>query len=205
MVYQHVISTAKNTVSRITVKPLLSRKTWLLDSYATIMNQHKMVLFAHYNNLLQAEDSLMRNNISKIGGKIIYLRTGLFKIWCQNSLKSDICAPIKENDKIHRSHPLLPLLAGPTAMVAFPMAEPKKLGQAIRQLKKGNSSLILLGGLVESQVMNVDQLAEFSKLHDKSQLQEQLVNLLERNSRDLLNVLTHESTHLVNVLQNIER
>lgn len=194
---------AATTTLRHTLKPLLSRKTWLLDSYTATMQQNDMFLFAHYNNLLQEEDKSLRDTFRKLDGKIVYLKTHLFKIWCRNqSHGGDICQPkINQGQTTEEvDHPLMPLLIGPTAMVTFPAADPATLSKALRQFKKVNNRLILLGGLVESQVMNVGQLTTYSKLPGKPPLQAQLVSLLQRNSTDLVNLLTHHSSHLVHIL-----
>lgn len=162
---------------RDTVKPIASRKTFLIDSYKQLMGSNPVILFVHYNNLMKNEDHHYRSQIKKAGGTLTVLRNNLFKVYLKNSASPDPCAPIKRREQ-NLSHPLLPLFKGPTAAICFPETDPQSVGKVLKLLAKAQDRLFVIGAKVETDIFDISQLSQFKDLPNKEGLQSQLLGLL---------------------------
>ncbi|SCU85305.1 LADA_0D06766g1_1 [Lachancea dasiensis] len=165
------------TQARVTVKPVQSRKTFLIDFYKDMMEKNPVVLFAHHNNLLKQENAHFRGQIQQLGGKMVVLRNQLFQVYLRNSHLPDPCAPSGRH-KQNRKHPLLPLFKGPTAAITFSETEPDKMAKLLKMLEKSSDKMFVVGAKVDGQVLEMPQVHEFKKLPSKSALQGQLLGLL---------------------------
>lgn len=175
----YAVASAKTgtDAGRVTVKPVESRKTFLIDSYKHLMEANPVVLFVHYNNLLKNEDQHYRSLVKQNGGRLTMLRNGLFGAYLKNSHAEDPCAPIRRKDQ-NRNHPLLPLFKGPTAAISFPETNPSSVAKILKLLEKAQDRLFVVGAKVETEVYDVASLNQFKTLPSKPELQAQLVGLL---------------------------
>lgn len=162
---------------RETIKPVDSRKTFLIDSYKQLMGSNPVVLFVHYNNLTKNEDHHYRSQIKKAGGSLTMLRNNLFSVYLRNSAFADPCAPVKRRDQ-NLSHPLLPLFKGPTSAISFQETNPQSVARVLKILEKLQDRLFVVGAKVEADVYDINQLSQFKNLPDKPGLQSQLLGLL---------------------------
>lgn len=162
---------------RGTLKPLDSRKTFLVDSYKHLMEANPVVVFLHYNNLLKHEDHHYRAQIKQLGGKLTVLRNNLFKVYLKNAHLSDPCVPIKSKDQ-NRTHPLLPLFKGPTAAITFQDTNPKDVANVLKLLERAQDKLFVVGAKVETESYDLAQLHQYKALPGKPALQGQLLGLL---------------------------
>ncbi|CEP62019.1 mitochondrial 54S ribosomal protein uL10m LALA0_S04e05908g [Lachancea lanzarotensis] len=165
------------TAARVTVKPLQSRKTLLIDTYKDLMDKNPVVLFAHYNNLLKQENSFFRAQIQALGGKMTVLRNQLFQVYLRNSHLADPCAPSAKTEQ-NRTHPLLPLFKGPTAAISFSETDPSQILKFLKLLEKSSDKMFVVGARIEDQVMDITKLQQFKTLPSKSALQSQLLGVL---------------------------
>ncbi|SCU93774.1 LAFA_0F18140g1_1 [Lachancea sp. 'fantastica'] len=165
------------TSARVTVKPLHSRKTLLIDTYKEMMDKSPVVLFAHYNNLLKQENAFFRAQIQALGGNMTVLRNQLFQVYLRNSHLADPCAPSTKAEQ-NRNHPLLPLFKGPTAAISFAETDPSQILKFLKLLEKSSDKMFVVGARIEDQVMDVTKLQQFKTLPSKSALQSQLLGLL---------------------------
>ena len=161
------------------VKPLNSRKTYLIDFYKHMMETSPLVVFVHYNNLIKTEDHYYRDQIKKAGGKLTKLRNALFQVYLRNSKMDDPCAPITDESILVKDHPLLPLFTGPTAAITFPDVDPEKLSKLLKVLDASKERLFIIGAKVDSSVLDVNKVHQFSKLPPLPVLQAQIVCLLQ--------------------------
>ena len=202
---------SKQKMKRVTVKPLDSRKTFLMDSYKYLMESNPVVLFVHYNNLLKQEDDHFRSQIKQNGGKMSMLRNHVFNAYLKVSHLPDPCAPVKNKFK-NESHPLLPLFKGPTAAITFAETDPVSVSKVLKLLEKAQDKLFVVGAKVETEIYDIAQLDHFKSLPSKTQLQSQLLGLLhvlsgaglvdtlERGSQTLyLTLKSHHDNNLNNV------
>ncbi|EHM99669.1 Mrpl11p [Saccharomyces cerevisiae x Saccharomyces kudriavzevii VIN7] len=169
---------ASEQVSRKTVKPLDSRKTFLVDTYKHLMENSSVVLFAHYNNLSKTEDHHFRFKIKQTGGTLTKVRNNLFEVYLKNSHLPDPCGFVKRKEQ-NRSHPLLPLLKGPTAAITYEDANPQQVAKLLKLLQSAQDKLLVIGAKVENQVLNVEKLNDFKSLPTKLEMQSQLAAVLQ--------------------------
>ncbi|SCU95644.1 LANO_0E10924g1_1 [Lachancea nothofagi CBS 11611] len=163
--------------ARVTVKPLHSRKTFLIDSYKDMMDKNPVVLFAHHNNLLKQENAFFRSQIQQLGGKMTVVRNQLFQVYLRNSHLEDPCAPSEKLEQ-NRQHPLMPLFKGPTAAITFSETEPDKIAKLLKLLDKSSDKMFVVGAKIEGQVLDVPSIHDFKTLPSKNALQGQLLGLL---------------------------
>lgn len=173
----YAVSSHTSLEGRVTVKPLESRKTFLIDSYKHMMETSPVVLFVHYNNLMKNEDHHYRSLVKQQGGRLTMLRNSLFSVYLKNSKASDPCAPLSRKEQ-NRKHPLLPLLKGPTAAITFTETNPVSVAKILKMLERAQDKLFVVGAKVETEVYDVTQLNQFKTLPSKPELQAQLLGLL---------------------------
>ncbi|EDO14573.1 hypothetical protein Kpol_269p7 [Vanderwaltozyma polyspora DSM 70294] len=187
---------------RLTVKPLESRKTFLMDYYKDMMESNPVILFVHYNNLMKQENEHYRSLIKSNGGKLSMLRNNLFKAYLRAAHTEDPSAPIQNKDK-NMNHPLLPLFNGPTAAIMFKETSPANVAKIVKLLEKAQDKLFIVGAKVETEVYDVAQLNEFKKLPSKPELQAQLLGLLHiLSGAGLVNTLEKGSQTLYLTLKS---
>lgn len=216
------IITAKNVSDlqqqkglRLTVKPLNSKKTLLIDQYKNIWDNNKMIIFCHYNNLLKQEDHHLRLQFSNLckdtkdqdGNKVrlIHIRNNLFKVFLQNMNLDDPVAPydkVKDSSKLILNHPLNKLIKGPTALIAYPKVDSNMMKLIFQLISHSKGKLIPLGGVIEGQVLNLDWINKFNQINaSQDQLYQMLISQLCHNAGgNLVNTLQLLSNELVGFL-----
>lgn len=162
---------------RTTVKPLNSRKTFLIDSYKHMMDTSPVLLFCHHNNLMKGENAHFRSELNKIGAKLTILRNNLFQVYLRTSRNPDPAAPVKRSEQ-DWNHPLLPLFKGPTAAISFKETDPAKVKKVMKLLEKSQDKLFIIGAKVENDAYDLKKLQSFKDLPTKTQLQSELLGLL---------------------------
>ncbi|EJS44451.1 mrpl11p [Saccharomyces arboricola H-6] len=177
-VHKRFYAVASEQLPRNTVKPLDSRKTFLIDAYKHLMENSSVVLFVHYNNLSKTEDHHFRSRIKQTGGKLTKIRNNLFEVYLRNSQLPDPCSFVKRKEQ-NRKHPLLPLLKGPTATIAYEDTNPQQVAKLLKLLQSAQDKLLVIGAKVENQVLNVEKLNDFKTLPTKPELQSQMVGILQ--------------------------
>lgn len=163
---------------RKTTKHVLSRKTFLVDYYKYLNDTNEIVLYAHHNNLVKADNLKVRSEFQKLGVKMTYLRNSLYKVYLRSAHEED---PALHKNTIRNKnidHPLAPLLNGPTAVITIPLCEPSVVEQVLKVLKQAGDKLFLVGARIETSVFNVDEVNQFKTLPNREQLQGQLAGLL---------------------------
>lgn len=146
----NALKISRDKQKRVTVKPLTSRKTYLVDSYKSLMESNPLVVFVHYNNLLKREDHLFREKIKETGGTMTKLRNRLFQVYLKNSKQEDPCRPLSSKDK-YKDHPLLPLFKGPTAAIAYSETTPANIAKLFKLLASAQDKLFILGAKVDNE------------------------------------------------------
>lgn len=169
---------ASEQPSRKTVKPLDSRKTFLIDTYKHLMEKSSMVLFVHYNNLSKTEDHHFRFKIKQTGGKLTKVRNNLFEVYLRNSHLPDPCGFVRRKEQ-NWKHPLLPLLKGPTATITYEDTNPQQIARLLKTLQTAQDKLLVIGAKVENEVLDVEKINTSKTLPTKPEMQSQLVSVLQ--------------------------
>ncbi|EMG45942.1 MRPL11 54S ribosomal protein L11 [Candida maltosa Xu316] len=165
-------------VDRKTEKGLFSRKTYLADYYRKLYDNNEILLFVHANTLSKPDNMRYRKELENIGARLHVIKTSIFKLVLKSLHEPDPAAKgVSERNK-ENDHPLLPLLGGPTAIIAIPKSDPSVVTAVLKVLRPANEKLLLIGAKVESEVMDLDAINAFKVLPSKETLQGQLVGLL---------------------------
>ncbi|GMM34780.1 mitochondrial 54S ribosomal protein YmL11 [Saccharomycopsis crataegensis] len=165
-------------VKRNTFKPLDSRKTFLIDSYASLMRHNQLVLFAHRNNLVKNDDDLFRSQIKQLGGELVVINNSLMKVYLRSEKDEDPADAQTTLKNKRNKHPLFSVLNGPTAAIAFKENDPSKIKQLYKVLKAAKEKLFVVGAKVDDDFYSLDKLDTYKDLPSKPELQAQLVGLL---------------------------
>lgn len=99
--------------------------------------------------------------------------------------------------------PLEPLgayLTGPTA-VAIAFEEPSAVAKALVDFAKGNEKLEIKGGVVEGEVVDLDQIRALAALPSKFELQGMLAGTIQAPMRNLAGTLHALLGHVRNALE----
>lgn len=165
---------------RNTVKPLESRKTFLVDFYKDLDQNNSIILFTHRNNLVKQDNNRFRQEIAEAGGKLTILRNRIFQVYLRSKTHSDPASK-KASKEVHKNsakHPLEPLLRGPTAAIAIKECDPSVVRAVLKVLKSANERLFLVGAKIENQVYDLNQVNDFKELPTKPELHSQLAGIL---------------------------
>jgi large subunit ribosomal protein L10 len=167
-----------STGVRQTLKNPSSRKTYLIDSYVDLIRNNPILLIVHNNSLLKAEDETLRAQIKKQGGKLVVTRSALFNAALRGLQHADPASKAANSLYRNKKHPLGPLFKGPTAVVAVPDLDPKKVDGIVKVLDKTKERLILLGGQVDGTVLDRAGVDKFKTMPPIEQLRAELAGVL---------------------------
>lgn len=166
------------SAGRQTVKPLNSRKTYLVDVYSQLLKKSPVVLVVHHNNLLKDDDRALRAQIKTAGGELIITRANLFKVALRGMEHDDPASKEAQKQFKKSQHPIFPLLSGPTGIIAFPELDPKAVDNVVKALDKSKGNLVLLGAYVDKKVLSVEDVNVFKALPNLAEVRSQLVGVL---------------------------
>ncbi|CCE73289.1 Piso0_000322 [Millerozyma farinosa CBS 7064] len=166
------------SLERNTAKPVLSRKTFLVDYYKYLNDSNEIVLFVHHNNLVKAENKKFRADLRKIGANLNIIRNSIYDVYLKSEHENDPAdAEVSKRNK-DRTHSLSPLLNGPTGIITIPKCDPPTVAKVLKVLNSAQEKLILIGARVEQKVLDARQVDAFKDLPSKEELHAQLVGSL---------------------------
>lgn len=163
---------------RDTLKPVLSRKTFLLDYYSHLNRSNKIVLYVHHGHLNKADNHKFRTELTNAGAKLHIVRNSIYNVYLRNSHEEDPASKAAYQKNKGTEHPLSPLLNGPTGIITIPAVDPSVVKSVVKILETAQERMFLIGALVDSSVFTTEQIAEFKELPTQEQLQAQLVGVL---------------------------
>jgi len=191
-------------VGRETLKPLNSRKTFLVDLYSHLLKSNAVVLACHNSTLLLPEDRQLRVELGKVGAQLTIVRSSLMRV-ALRGIHSPDAAALSKRDPAAQPHPMAPLFAGPSAIITIPELDPAKVDKCISLIDKSQNKLVLLGGQVhgmDSLLYRTD-LDELRALPTLPELQAQLAGVLTvLGGAGLTQTLESSAQHLTLALEN---
>ncbi|CAG8649017.1 5217_t:CDS:1, partial [Racocetra fulgida] len=98
---------------------------------------------------------------------------------------------------------LLPLIVGPTAIISSNVSEEEnsKLVSDILKIINKQKKLLLMGGKVDSSLLNVEDIERMAKLPNKKQLQAEIVGVLSAQAARVVEILNKNPQSLVRYLE----
>lgn len=185
------------------LKDPLSRKTYLINRYNTLLSDAQIVLFLHHNNLVKTEINTYRDQIRSFGADMTVVRNHLFKAYLRSEHESEPASV--EAYKRNRSvkHSLAPLLNGPTAIVTVKENDPQVVAKILKFTNTTNEKLFIVGARIENNLFDINQIKQFKDLPTKEQLHSQLAGMLTMLSgAGLVQTLQASSQHLYLTLES---
>lgn len=187
------------TEGRKTYKDVFSRKTFLIDYYKHLNDNNDIVLYCHHNNINKVDNAKIRTDLKSAGAQLNHISNNLYRVYLRNAAAEDpaLVPPPKTELAVANTHPLHPLLKGPTAIITIPSTDPLIVKLVLKVLKAANEKLFLIGARVEALVYDVKAVDEFKELPTKEQLHGQLAGLLTvLGGAGLVRTLESAGTHL---------
>lgn len=165
-------------VKRNTGKPLLSRKTFLLDYYKHLNDTNEIILYVHHNNLNKNDNKKIRFDLTNVGAKLNVIRSGIYKVYLRSEHEEDPADKGTSEKNKDVVHPLFPLFNGPTAIITIAKTDPRIVEEVLKILKAAHEKLFLVGARVGNEIYDIQQVDQFKDLPNKEQLQGQLAGVL---------------------------
>lgn len=163
---------------RNTLKPIFSRKTFLIDYYKHLNDTNQIMVYVHHNNLPKKDNNELRSGLTKLGAKFNVITNNLYRVYLRSAHEEDpaLKANSIKNKKVE--HPLAPLLNGPNAIISIPTCEPAVVAQILKLLQSYKDKIFVVGARVETSVFDSSEIKAFKDLPNKVQLQGQLAGML---------------------------
>jgi large subunit ribosomal protein L10 len=162
-------------VNRLEKKQEISNIKDLVDSYSS-------ALIVHYKGLNVDQLNFLRSKIRECGAKFKVIKNSLAKLAIANTNS-------KELDS---------LLSGPTALVVS--NDPVGMAKELTKFVKTNTNLVLLGGIVDNQVVDKESIIVLSEMPSKDELRAKIIGLLNAPATKLLRVIKAPSEQLTRVV-----
>ncbi len=100
---------------------------------------------------------------------------------------------LKETDKVELSD----LFDGPTA-IAY-SNDPASLTKLVVDFAKNNNNLVVLGGIMDNEILSIEKIEILSKLPSLEEIRAQLIGLISSPAQKIASVLTAPSGDLARV------
>lgn len=159
-----------------------AQKQELVASLNGIFSTANVVVVTHFSGLNVVEITDLRNRMREAGADFRVTKNRLTRL----ALEGTVCAPISD------------LFTGPTA-IGFsddPVSAPKVLAKFARE----NEKLILLGGIMGDQVLDVDGVKSLAALPSLDEQRAQLVALLATPATRIAAVLAAPGGQVARVI-----
>lgn len=147
-----------------------------------LVESHSSAVIVHYQGLNVDQLNGLRKQMRDNGAKFKVIKNSLAKLAVANS-----------NNKT-----LDPLLSGPTALVVS--NDPVSMSKLLVKFAKDNGQLIVLGGLVDQQVVDKKGINLLSDMPSKDELRAKIIGLLNAPATQLLRVLNAPASQVARVI-----
>jgi len=160
------------------------KKLQIVDQLAELLSQSKFVIATDYRGLSVAEMSELRHQLRNIGTEYHVVKNNLAKFAATNAGKEELSQ----------------LLTGPTAL-AFGNEDVLQLAKALGDyIRISKTTLSIKGGLIDSKLLDSEQIRRLATLPSIEVLRARLLGLLLSPIVSLQNVLSGNMRDLRSVL-----
>ena len=157
-------------------------KKVFVSSVKDIVNENSLILVFHYRGLSMSEMSELRVQSFNSGSNIKVTKNRLTKL------------ALAETDKSELS----PLFDGPTA-IAY-SNDPVSLTKLVTNFAKNNNKLVLVGGIMDKEILSVEKIEILSKLPSLDEARAQLIGLIKTPAQRIAGILSVPAGDLARVL-----
>ena len=157
------------------------QKEIFIKNLKTILNENSLVLVFHYRGMSMTDMTDLRVQSFNSGCNIKVTKNRLTKLALEGSDK----AALSE------------FFDGPTA-IAY-SSDPVQLTKLLTNFAKNNSNLVILGGIMDNEILSVEKIEILSKLPSLEEIRAQLIGLISSPAQKIASVLTVPSGDLARV------
>tara|TARA_B100001057_G_scaffold70439_1_gene64549 strand:- start:6 stop:512 length:507 start_codon:yes stop_codon:yes gene_type:complete len=157
------------------------QKESFVQNLKTIINENSLVLVFHYRGMSMTDMTDLRVQSFNSGCNIKVTKNRLTKLALEGSEKAG----------------LTEFFDGPTA-IAY-SNDPVQLTKLVTNFAKNNSNLVILGGIMDNEILSVEKIEILSKLPSLEGIRAQLIGLISSPAQKIASVLTAPSGDLARV------
>ena len=157
------------------------QKQNFVENIKSIISEYSLILVFHYRGMSVNEISELRVKSFETGANIKVTNNRLIKIALDGSEKSAMSE----------------LFEGPTA-IAY-SNDPVNLTKLVTNFAKNNSKLVLVGGIMDKEILSVEKIEILSKLPSLDEARAQLIGLLNTPAQKIAGILSVPSGNLARV------
>ena len=157
------------------------QKEIFIKNIKTIVDDNSLVLVFHYRGMSMNEMTDLRVQSFNSGCKIKVTNNRLAKL------------ALKETNKVDLSD----FFDGPTA-IAY-SNDPVSLTKLLVEFAKNNNNLVVLGGIMDNEILSVEKIEILSKLPSLEEIRAKLIGLISSPAQKIASVLTAPSGDLARV------
>ena len=152
-----------------------------VENLRTILNENSLVLVFHYRGMSMTDMTDLRVQSFNAGCNIKVTKNRLTKLALADTEKSELAS----------------FFDGPTA-IAY-SNDPMELTKLLSNFAKNNSNLVILGGIMNNEILSVEKIEILSKLPSLEEIRAQLIGLISSPAQKIASVLTAPSGDLARV------
>ena len=157
------------------------QKEIFIKNIKTIVDENSLVLVFHYRGMSMNEMTDLRVQSFNSGCNIKVTNNRLAKLALKESNKAD----------------LSDFFDGPTA-IAY-SNDPVSLTKLLVEFAKNNNNLVVLGGIMDNEILSVEKIEILSKLPSLEEIRAKLIGLISTPAQKIASVLTAPSGDLARV------
>ncbi len=157
------------------------QKESFVQNFKSIIAENSFVLVFHYRGMSMTDMTDLRVQSFNSGCNIKVTKNRLTKLALEGSDK----AALSE------------FFDGPTA-IAY-SSDPVQLTKLLTNFAKNNSNLVILGGIMDNEILSVEKIEILSKLPSLEEIRAQLIGLISSPAQKIASVLTASSGDLARV------
>ena len=157
------------------------QKEIFIKNLRTIVDENSLVLVFHYRGMSMNEMTDLRVQSFNSGCNIKVTNNRLAKL------------ALKETNKVVLSD----FFDGPTA-IAY-SNDPVSLTKLLVEFAKNNNNLVVLGGIMDNEILSVEKIEILSKLPSLEEIRAQLIGLISTPAQKIASILTAPSGDLARV------
>ena len=157
------------------------QKEIFIKNLKTILSENSLVMVFHYRGMSMTDMTDLRVQSFNSGCNIKVTKNRLTKLALEGSDK----AALSE------------FFNGPTA-IAY-SSDPVQLTKLLTNFAKNNSNLVILGGIMDNEILSVEKIEILSKLPSLEEIRAQLIGLISSPAQKIASVLTAPSGDLARV------
>ena len=158
------------------------QKKIFIKNIKTIVDDNSLVLVFHYRGMSMNEMTDLRVQSFNSGCNIKVTNNRLAKLALKESNKAD----------------LSDFFDGPTA-IAY-SNDPVSLTKLLVEFAKNNNNLVVLGGIMDNEILSVEKIEILSKLPSLEEIRAKLIGLISTPAQKIASLLTAPSGDLARVV-----